>query len=60
MPITLILKALLIIGGTIILIKKVILSKAENRMWTAFKIIGIVFVILLLITVIEFVFAGAL
>ena len=55
-----ILKALIIIAGTTILIIRVIASKAENRLWVAFKIIGTVFVILLLITVIEFVLANAL
>lgn len=40
------------------LIKKVISSNTNNKLWTAFKIIGIIFLIVTLITIIEFLMPG--
>ena len=53
-----ILKAVIIIAGMVFLIKKVISSNTNNKLWTAFKIIGIIFLIVTLITVIEFLMLG--
>lgn len=51
------LKAVIIIVGMIFLIKKVFISQSENKLWTFFKIVAIIFSILMLITVIEFAIA---
>lgn len=51
------LKAVTIIVGMIFLIKKVFISKSENRLWTFFKIAAIIFSVLMLITVAEFAIA---
>jgi hypothetical protein len=51
------LKAVIIIVGAIFLIKKVFISQSENKLWTFFKIVAIIFSILMLITVIEFAIA---
>ena len=42
----------------VFLIKKVISSNTNNKVRTAFKIIGIIFLIVTLITVIEFLMPG--
>lgn len=49
------LKAIVIIVGMEFLIKKTFISKSENRLWTFFKIIAIIFSILMLITLVEFI-----
>jgi len=51
------LKAVIIIVGMIFLIKKVFISQSENKLWTFFKIVAIIFSILMPITVIEFAIA---
>lgn len=54
------LKAVVIIVGMIFIIKKVFISKTEERLWTFFKIIAITFSILMVITLIEFAIAGSI
>ena len=51
------LKAVVVIVGMIFLIKRVFISKSENRLWTFFKIVAIIFSILMLITIVEFTIA---
>jgi hypothetical protein len=53
-----VLKAVIIIAGMAFFIKKVLSPNTNNKLRTAFKIIGIIFLILILITVIEFFILG--
>ncbi|MDB5143727.1 MAG: hypothetical protein JWQ66_2440 [Mucilaginibacter sp.] len=54
------LKVVVIIVGMIFLTKKIFMSKTENKLWAFFKIVAIVFSVLMLITVMEFAIAGVI